>query len=191
MASSQLHISCMNDEKKLVQEFRDYTENWVHRMRLLRPTNEPQAIAREVFDELLHHMLVPLNGMNPFPKQIHDFVTSNLCHGVTLKELSKFLGYSEKYCSEFFQSQMGEPFSVYLRRIRVEKAQRLLEDENLGLAQIADALGFHDQFAFSHFFKKVTGSSPKQYRESQPKTDKAHSDSTEFVHEWEQVTAPS
>ena len=151
-------------EKDLIKEFREYTENWVSRMKLLKPTNEPQAIAREVFDELFIHFFNSPRTINPLPRQIHDFIVSNLRQGVTLKDLSKFLGYSEKYCSELFQTHMGESFSVYLRRVRIEKAKSLLEDESIGLTHIAEALGFGDQFAFSHFFKKATGQSPRQFR---------------------------
>ena len=151
-------------EKDLIQELREYTENWVSRMRLLEPTNEPQVIAREVFDELFIHFFNPSRTINPLPRQIHDFIVSNLRQGVTLKDLSKFLGYSEKYCSELFQTHMGESFSVYLRRVRIEKAKYLLEEEGIGLTHIADALGFGDQYAFSHFFKKATGQSPRQFR---------------------------
>jgi len=164
MTISQLSIAHERGERDLIQELRDYTENWVKRMRLLKPTDEPQAIAREVLDKLLIYELNPAHTLNPLPRQIHDFIVSNLRHGVSLKDLSKFLGYSEKYCSELFQTQMGESFSAYLKRVRIEKAQRLLEDESIGLTHIADELGFGDQFAFSHFFKKTTGQSPRQFR---------------------------
>ncbi len=151
-------------EKDLIQELREYTESWVSRMRLLKPTNEPQAIARELLDELFKCDLTSTQRINPLPRQIHDFIVSHLRQGVTLKDLSKFLGYSEKYCSELFQMHMGESFSAYLRRVRMEKAKQLLEDESIGLTHIAEALGFGDQFAFSHFFKKATGQAPRQFR---------------------------
>jgi AraC-like DNA-binding protein len=60
---------------------------------------------------------------------------------------------------------MGEPFSRYLKRLRLEKAEQLLKKSPATLAQIAESIGFHDQFAFSHFFKKATGSSPTLFRE--------------------------
>ncbi len=97
--------------------------------------------------------------------KLHRFMVSNLHKGLTLKDLAGFLGYSEKYCSDFFQARMGQPFSRYLKRLRLEKAERLLKGSSATLAQIAASIGFHDPFAFSHFFKKTTGYSPTLFRE--------------------------
>ena len=98
------------------------------------------------------------------PKQITLFISSNLHKGLTLKLLAKFLGYSEKYCSDFFQSTMGESFSSYLKRRRTDTATSLLTTTDKSVADIAAALGFSDQFSFSHFFKRSTGRSPREFR---------------------------
>ncbi len=164
MAMQEFTASQLGLEQNLTQELRVYTEKWFQRMSQERQANELQAIVHKAFEELLIHTFTPDTVGNSLPRRIHDFILCNLRHGITLKDLSAFLGYSEKYCSEFFRNQMGEPFSVYLKRVRIEKAKHLLEDETLSLTQIADVLGFQDQFAFSHFFKKGTGFSPRQFR---------------------------
>lgn len=97
-------------------------------------------------------------------ERMHLFLVENLHHGLTLKDLSEFLGYSEKYCSEWFVARMGQSFSSYVKRLRVERATRLLGSSGR-LADIAETLGFQDQYAFSHFFKKVTGLSPQAFRQ--------------------------
>lgn len=100
------------------------------------------------------------------PDRIHEFMVTHLHRGLTLKELSEFLGYSEKYCSDFFILHMGEPFSVYLKGLRLQTAKLLLKNSEQNLTEIAQAIGFQDQFSFSHFFKKATGISPRQFRET-------------------------
>ena len=164
MEIQEFTASQLGLEQNLTQELRAYTEKWFQRMSQERQTNELQAIVHKAFEELLIHTFTPETIGNSLPRRIHDFILCHLRYGITLKDLSAFLGYSEKYCSEFFRNQMGEPFSVYLKHVRIEKAKHLLEDETLSLTQIADVLGFQDQFAFSHFFKKGTGFSPRQFK---------------------------
>lgn len=94
---------------------------------------------------------------------IHQVLVQNLHRGVTLKELSQFIGYSEKYCSEWFLARMGRSFSSYVKQLRLERATLMLQSPSR-LADIAEQLGFQDQYAFSHFFKKTTGLSPKTFR---------------------------
>ena len=46
----------------------------------------------------------------------------------------------------------------------IEHACRLVHEERLTNREIADQLGFSDEFHFSHRFKQVTGRSPAQFR---------------------------
>ncbi|MCC2643271.1 MAG: uncharacterized protein K0S45_3684 [Nitrospira sp.] len=96
--------------------------------------------------------------------RLQSFLSRNLGTRVTLKELAHFLGYSEKYSSEFFRLQMGMCFSHYLKRLRLTNAAHMLANHTLSIAQIAESLGFSDSFAFSHFFKRSMGCSPTAYR---------------------------
>jgi len=95
------------------------------------------------------------------------FLSSRVSEGVTLKELSLFLGYSEKYASDFFQRYMGHPFSEHLKQLRLAKATSMLLEEQHTIAKIAECVGFSDAFAFSHFFKRALGCSPTEYRRQQ------------------------
>jgi AraC-like DNA-binding protein len=106
-------------------------------------------------------------GNQSLTDRIQGFITANLKHRTTLKELASFLGYSEKYSSEFFQLQMGTSFSHYLKRLRIMKAKHMLAADVASVTHIAEALGFSDCFAFSHFFKRAVGCSPTAFRKQQ------------------------
>ena len=106
-----------------------------------------------------------ISAHRPHASHMHCHIhPDNLHQGMSLKVLANFLGYSEKYCSDLFARIMGEPFSTYLRRYRVERGSTLLRSSGQTLAEIAASLGFSDQFAFSHFFKRATGQSPLELR---------------------------
>jgi transcriptional regulator GlxA family with amidase domain len=53
---------------------------------------------------------------------------------------------------------------AYLRRRRVEFAQKLLLESDLPLVQIALACGFSTQSHFSSAFKQIVGDSPRWWR---------------------------
>ncbi len=154
----------------LLRELFAYTANWAKRFYQGRRNHDRQKIVEFVSRALLPDACPSAATTLDLPDQIHEFMVTHLHQGLTLKELSEFLGYSEKYCSDFFILHMGEPFSVYLKRLRLQTAKLLLKNSEQNLTEIAQAIGFRDQFSFSHFFKKATGISPRQFRDSFPKS---------------------
>ncbi|MBA5872952.1 MAG: helix-turn-helix domain-containing protein [Nitrospira sp. CR1.2] len=96
--------------------------------------------------------------------RLHTFLSGRLRERITLKELSRFLGYSEKYASDVFQRYMGRPFSHHLKQLRLDKATSMLLEDGHTIAGIAESVGFSDAFAFSHFFKRAIGCSPTEFR---------------------------
>lgn len=150
--------------KQLVEEFFRYSTNWATRISAANPRVELKGLALHVFHSLIGHIDNHGPATQDLAQHIQLFVVANLHKGPTLKDLATFLGYSEKYCSQLFQTHMGESFSAYVKRLRLEKASQLLDVPDTTLGEIAELLGFRDQFAFSHFFKKAVGCSPREYR---------------------------
>lgn len=152
--------------RNLTTDLRRHAPAWAERLSNAKTDHEVLHIVTKLFD--LSIALTTSRGSSSGHKdlaaKISRFIHHNLRKGLTLKLLATFLGYSEKYCSEVFRSVMGESFSRYLRRRRIEVATALLRTTDNSLSEIALALGFSDQFAFSHFFKRSTGRSPRDVR---------------------------
>ncbi len=156
------------DADALLRELFAYMVNWTKRFYRNRQSHDRQKIVEFVSRALAPDSCPPATSSLSIPDQIHEFMITHLHQGVTLKELSEFLGYSEKYCSDFFILHMGEPFTVYLKGLRLQTAKLLLKNSTQNMTKIAQAVGFQDQFSFSHFFKKAAGLSPRQFRDSFP-----------------------
>lgn len=60
----------------------------------------------------------------------------------------------------------GITFAEILDEVRVEAAKVALADLSMPLAHVAYYLGFEEQSSFSRAFKRWTGTSPKDYRQS-------------------------
>jgi AraC-like DNA-binding protein len=152
--------------QNLAAELRRQAPQWAARLASAKTDQELMEVVCKLFDlsVALSSSRNASRTRKDLSHTITQFIGSNLHKGLTLKILAQFLGYSEKYCSGLFQSAMGEPFSRYLRRRRANAAAVLLRTTDTPIVEIASALGFSDQFAFSHFFKRATGRSPSDFR---------------------------
>ncbi len=65
-----------------------------------------------------------------------------------------------------FTATVGTPPLQYLTDCRMRRARELLRDTDLGVKTIAAKVGYSNESAFSHAFKRATGMSPGGYRQS-------------------------
>ena len=61
-----------------------------------------------------------------------------------------------------FANLAGEPPARYALMRRIERAQQLLARHRFTNKELAEMLGFHDEFHFAKTFKKLTGKTPRQ-----------------------------
>lgn len=99
--------------------------------------------------------------------KVMDYIRKNAHLRLSLEDIAGQVYLSKSYLSSIFKQEMGMSISTFINRVRVERCKRLLRETNLPLAQIAAEYGFEDQSYFSKVFKRFTGMTPKQYRDSQ------------------------
>jgi AraC-like DNA-binding protein len=61
-------------------------------------------------------------------------------------------------------NESGATFTKILDRLRFDLAQKYLKDASLTLSQITFFLGYSEVSAFSHAFKRWTGTTPGEWR---------------------------
>lgn len=83
---------------------------------------------------------------------------------VGIDELAASLYTSRSRLCAVFKAETGESLGNYMRRRRMERAQDLLADSSLSIAQIAELLGFPQQAAFAQAFKAANGCSATVWR---------------------------
>lgn len=83
-----------------------------------------------------------------------------------LDELAAAAAMSRAAFAAYFKAVAGIAPVAYLTAWRMRLAQRALREEQVSLAALADRLGYASDSAFSNAFKRLTGMSPKHYRES-------------------------
>lgn len=95
-----------------------------------------------------------------------DYIHRNYKEDLTLGKLASKLDISPIYLSQLFKKELNKTFLEYLTFYRIEEAKRLISNSNLTMYQIAEMTGFRTSQYFSYVFKRVTGMSPVEYRES-------------------------
>ena len=71
------------------------------------------------------------------------------------------------YLGQVFKRETGKPYTQYITELRIDRAKSLLLSGDMSISDISNALGFNDYFYFLKTFKRVTGVTPKQYRQEQ------------------------
>lgn len=59
----------------------------------------------------------------------------------------------------------------YVNKLRIEKSMELLRNTEMSITEIAERMGFSSSRYFSTAFKKYTGITPTQFKESAGKSD--------------------
>lgn len=84
----------------------------------------------------------------------------------TLEGLAREVGLSRSAFAERFAHYLGVGPMHYLTRWRLQLAARLLERPGVGIAHVAQEVGYESEPAFNRAFKRLTGSPPAAWRRS-------------------------
>ncbi|MNI05087.1 HTH-type transcriptional regulator YesS [compost metagenome] len=92
------------------------------------------------------------------------YVHERYSEEIRLEDISAQVFVTPNYFSRIFKEETGQHFTEWLNKYRVEKAKLLLKESSAKIYEVAERVGYNDYKYFTHIFKKVTGLTPKEYR---------------------------
>ena len=95
------------------------------------------------------------------------FIEEHSGEELSLTKVAKLVNMNANYLSENFKQVTGINFVEYVARTRFANACDLLRNPNLRISEIAFAVGFQSLSQFNRVFKRLSGKSPTEYRESE------------------------
>ena len=103
---------------------------------------------------------------NSFGSSVENAIALLLPHGnARVGEVARKLGVSRRTLARRLASE-GLTFGGVLQSLKSDLAKRHLTHESLSISEIAWLLGYQDASAFTHAFKRWTGSTPRTLRQA-------------------------
>lgn len=94
-----------------------------------------------------------------------DFIKQNATMDIDLSELSRRYDLNKNYFTTAFKKKTGRSPLKYIHELRVDIARRMLAS-GISVQKAAGAVGYEDPYYFSRVFRKITGISPAQFKNS-------------------------
>lgn len=99
------------------------------------------------------------------------YLHANYGRPITSEDIERELSYNFDYLNQLFSKHLHVSIFKLLENIRMEEAKHILKTRALSIKEIAGEVGYSDETYFSKVFKRRTGCTPTEYRESGEKAD--------------------
>lgn len=100
-------------------------------------------------------------------QKIVIYVNTHFSENPMLKDIAKEFHINENYLCSIFHQHMGEKYKSYLRKIKLEHAQKLIAYTDLPMTEISFTCGYITQSHFNREFRAFFGMTPKKMREKE------------------------
>jgi AraC family transcriptional regulator len=146
--------------------------------RLYREFHQKDDMAEFAMEEAALKLLLsgvrpttPPRGPSPaWLLRVREMLYEHGTGRLTLDDLSRCAGRHPVQVSRRFHHHFGCTISVYVRQLRIARAQVLLSRPDMSVADIALASGFADQSHFTNVFRRLTGVPPHRWRSQHSRT---------------------
>jgi len=101
---------------------------------------------------------------NTLVSQIQEYLQLHFREGLSLTILADIFNITPSYLSTIFHKEIGEPYSKYLLRMRMETAKAILSNPNYKVQDVALDVGFSSSKHFGSVFKSYYGISPGEFK---------------------------
>ena len=112
----------------------------------------------------------PPSAGGPEMQQLLEWIHRHPEESLPMAEYARRANMSVSNFIRRFKAHTGLPPQRYIMRFRMSHARELLTSSQLPVTEIARIVGYDNPLYFSRMFKKETGMSPREYRQSSGKT---------------------
>ena len=121
--------------------------------------------------EMLKHELISRNLISARDSKKDDsilkacrYISEHLEEDFSYQDVAEFVHLSPRHFIRRFKSEMGENFSDYIIKMRIEAAKQMAKEGKVRLSDIGEKVGYRSDKYFQHLFKQYTGYSLADYQ---------------------------
>ncbi len=143
------------------------SSEFAHKIERLSSVSLGPSLMREMFRTYCR--LVRKHSMKNYSAPIQKaiaLIDADLTADLSLHALATAQNISDGYLSSLFRRETGQTLTQFVNERRMKAASRLLTTTKLQIQTVAQHCGIVDVHYFSRLFKKHTGMTPLEYRES-------------------------
>lgn len=96
--------------------------------------------------------------------RFHKLVSQHFLQYRQVSDYARMLHVTPNHLNRVIKNTTNRTASDAIQEMLVQEAKVLLQNTSLSISEIAYQLDFSEPAAFNHFFRKVTGGTPLQYR---------------------------
>lgn len=97
-------------------------------------------------------------------ENVKKYIAEHLHERIALTDLAETFHVSPNYLSQLFKKYMEVGINEYISQQKISASKEMLKQPDLKIYEVAEQFGFESAFYYSKVFKKVTGISPKDFR---------------------------
>lgn len=126
-----------------------------------------RARLQQIYRQQIKEDVVPMTAApaDPLLSKLDDLLLSQISNEMLdIQQICRRLGVSRSQLHNKIKALTGLSTSIFIRRIRLREARRLIRNTDLNISEIAYSVGFKDPNFFSRVYRNEFGESPREGR---------------------------
>jgi len=153
------------EDSPLLEPLLERQQKWMEQVFTTDGFESLCVVVRKALDDFMDSIFEQGYGRtNKKVRKAMDYVAEHFTEDLRLEDVAAHVELSTFRIAHMVKDFTGRTILQQVKRLRTEKARRLLEDTTLTCAEIAYEVGFSDQSFFTRQFREMTGTTPARYR---------------------------
>lgn len=123
-----------------------------------------KKISERIIEEINHTVKERCSDSAHILYEVKAYIKNHCCEDITLISIAEKFYVSPSWLSRMFKQHCGQGIHEYMTGERIRFAANLIQNSDISLNEVAERANFGDASYFAKVFKRITGTTPGQYR---------------------------